>query len=121
VVQFAHRIAVMYLGSLCEIGPGRELYERPLHPYTRALLSAVPIPDPEARRPDRARLRGEVPSPLAKPSGCPFRTRCPLAEPGCAAAVPPLVELAPGRSLACPVVARGLGPAAAPVRPPDAP
>jgi peptide/nickel transport system ATP-binding protein len=106
VVHVAHRIAVMYLGRLCEIGPSREIYERPLHPYTRALLSAVPIPDPDLPRPDRTRLRGEVPSPLAKPSGCLFHPRCPLAEAACAASVPPLVEVLPGRRLACPVVAR---------------
>ncbi len=112
VEHIAHRIAVMYLGHVCEIGPSREIYEKPLHPYSRALLSAVPLPDPSLERPDRLKLEGEVPSPVAKPSGCPFRTRCPLAEPSCAVAPPPLVEIQPGRFVACPVVAR---PAAATV------
>ena len=93
---------------MMEIGPSRTLYEEPLHPYSRALLSAVPVPDPSAKRPDRVELEGEVPSPLAKPSGCPFRTRCPLAEPECAQATPPLVEVKPDHFVACPVATRGL-------------
>jgi oligopeptide transport system ATP-binding protein len=105
VEHISHRIAVMYLGHVVELGPSQEINRRPLHPYTRALLSAVPVPDPEARRPDRMRLQGEVPSPLRKPSGCPFRTRCPLAEPSCASYEPRLEEVAPGHFLACPVVA----------------
>ncbi len=106
VEHLSQRIAVMYLGNLCEIGPAREVCREPLHPYTRALLSAVPLPDPEVRRPERIRLQGEVPSPLNKPSGCPFRTRCPRAEPACAQSVPALEEMRPGRWVACPVVAR---------------
>jgi oligopeptide/dipeptide ABC transporter ATP-binding protein len=106
VEHISHRIAVMYLGSMCEVGPAREIYDEPLHPYSRALLSAVPLPEPELERPDRVRLVGEVPSPLAKPSGCPFRTRCPRAEPACAESTPQLDEVLPGRFLACPVVAR---------------
>ena len=110
VEHIADRIAVMYLGHVCEIGPGRSVYEKPLHPYSRALLSAAPLPDPTITRPDRIKLEGEVPSPMAKPSGCPFRTRCPLAEPACAEKTPPLIEVQPGRLLACPVVARTLSP-----------
>jgi len=112
VEHISHRIAVMYLGNLCEIGPARDVCREPLHPYTRALLSAVPLPDPDAARPGRVRLQGEVPSPLRKPSGCPFRTRCPKALPACAVSVPPLEEVRPGRFIACPVVRDELGPAA---------
>jgi oligopeptide transport system ATP-binding protein len=105
VEHVSHRIAIMYLGHVVEIGPAQEVYRRPLHPYGRALLSAVPLPDPDLARPDRTRLEGEIPSPLRKPSGCPFRTRCPLAQESCASYVPVLEEVAPGRFLACPIVA----------------
>jgi len=108
VEHISHRIAVMYLGNMVELGPSRELYENPFHPYSRALLSAVPLPDPSLERADRIHLVGEVPSPLAKPSGCPFRTRCPLAEEACAQEVPKMEEVKPGRWMACPVVARDL-------------
>jgi oligopeptide/dipeptide ABC transporter ATP-binding protein len=108
VEHISHRIAVMYLGNMVELGPSRELYENPFHPYSRALLSAVPLPDPALQRADRVHLVGEVPSPLAKPSGCPFRTRCPLAEAACAEETPQMVEVKPGRFMACPVVERDL-------------
>ena len=108
VHHVSDRIAVMYLGSLAEIGPAERMYRDPIHPYSRALLSAVPRPDPRRRRADRVRLQGDIPTPLAKPSGCGFRTRCPLARPACAAEVPPLVDAGEGRLVACPVV---LGPA----------
>ncbi len=105
VEHISHRIAVMYLGNIVELAGAQEVYRQPLHPYSRALLSSVPLPDPELHRPDRVRLTGEIPSPMRKPSGCPFRTRCPLAQPSCASYEPRLVEVAPGRLLACPVVA----------------
>ncbi|MHC4341826.1 MAG: ABC transporter ATP-binding protein [Planctomycetota bacterium] len=108
VEHISHRIAVMYLGNMVELGPSREMYEDPIHPYTRALLSAVPLPDPHVTRPDRITLKGEVPSPLAKPSGCPFRTRCPVAEPECAQEIPQLKQVRQDRWVACPVVERDL-------------
>ena len=108
VEHISHRIAVMYLGNMAELGPAREVYDHPIHPYTKALLSAVPLPDPDLERPERVTLTGEVPSPLAKPSGCPFRTRCPLAEESCAKEVPPFEEVKPGHFVACPVVTRDL-------------
>ena len=101
VVQYvSDRVVVMYLGRVMEVAPGSALYQRPRHPYTVALLEAVPDPDP-ARRRQRAGLRGEIPSPFAPPSGCVFRTRCPHALADCARTVPRLVEIAPGHSKAC--------------------
>jgi len=106
VEHMSDDLGVMYLGDLVERGPAREIYKNPAHPYTKALLSAVPRPDPEHKRPQRIILQGDVPSPMAKPSGCPFRTRCWLAEPACAVAKPPLIEVSPGRFAACPIVAK---------------
>jgi peptide/nickel transport system ATP-binding protein len=102
VKQVSDRVAVMYLGQLSEIGPSEELYRRPLHPYTSALLASIPGVDPatgQARRP--VPLAGEPPSPIDPPSGCRFRTRCPFAQERCATEAPPLRELTPGRRVAC--------------------
>ncbi len=93
----------MYLGQVVESGPADEIYGHPMHPYSRALLAAAPRPDPTVARVRRARLTDDIPSPLHRPSGCAFRTRCPIARPDCADAVPPLVSRH-GREVACPYV-----------------
>ncbi|MGH7044634.1 MAG: ABC transporter ATP-binding protein [Acetobacteraceae bacterium] len=100
VEHVADRIAVMYLGRIVELAESRTLCRRPLHPYTEALLSAVPVPEPGAKS-RRIVLEGEVPSPMDPPSGCVFRTRCRYALPACAGAAPALREAAPGHYKAC--------------------
>jgi len=100
VEHISDRVVVMYLGRIMEIAPSAALYSRPRHPYTEALLSAVPMPEPGRRR-SRILLRGDIPSPINPPSGCVFRTRCPRATADCAASVPGLREVAPGQFAAC--------------------
>ncbi|MDO4785605.1 MAG: ATP-binding cassette domain-containing protein [Fretibacterium sp.] len=103
VKHISDRIAVMYLGGIVELAESNELYTNPMHPYTRSLLSAIPIPDPDlsdARR--RIALSGEVPSPLNPPSGCKFHTRCPHADDACRRVVPELTDVGNGHLCACP-------------------
>ncbi|RMD96798.1 MAG: ABC transporter ATP-binding protein, partial [Deltaproteobacteria bacterium] len=104
VEHISHRIAVMYLGNIVEVGTSDEVYFAPMHPYSKALISAVPRPDPRRAREERIVLTGDVPTPINKPSGCGFRTRCPIAKPECAHEVPTLLEKPGGRLVACPYV-----------------
>jgi oligopeptide/dipeptide ABC transporter ATP-binding protein len=98
--RFCDRIAVMFLGQIMEMAPSRRLFTGPTHPYTRALLSAVPIADPKVRS-DREILQGEPPDPLRSPTGCKFCTRCPMAAESCAQDEPPLIEITPNHWVRC--------------------
>jgi oligopeptide/dipeptide ABC transporter ATP-binding protein len=100
VEHISHRVAVMYLGRIVELAEKRALFANPQHPYTEALLSAVPVPDPRAK-PKRVILQGDVPSPINPPSGCHFHTRCPYAEARCRTETPAMREVAPGHLAAC--------------------
>ncbi|MEI7592522.1 MAG: oligopeptide/dipeptide ABC transporter ATP-binding protein [Actinomycetes bacterium] len=101
VKNISDRVAVMYLGKLCEVANPNDLYKSPSHPYTAALLSSIPVPDPSVRPREGDTLSGELPSPLAPPSGCRFRTRCPKAQEMCAQVEPKMAEIAPNHFVAC--------------------
>ena len=104
VEHISDKIAVMYLGDMAEFGDANDVYHHPRHPYSKALLSAVPLPDPSRKDRKRIVLKGDVPTPLAKPSGCAFRTRCPVAIPACAESKPVFEEQAKDHFVACPIV-----------------
>jgi oligopeptide/dipeptide ABC transporter ATP-binding protein len=101
VKHVSTHVGVMYLGKLVELAPAREIYENPLHPYTQALLEAIPIPDPQRKNGGGRRLSGDVPSPIAPPSGCRFHTRCPHAMERCRVEEPKYLEISPGHWVAC--------------------
>jgi peptide/nickel transport system ATP-binding protein len=100
VKAVSDRVAVMYLGRLCEVGPSEQVFADPAHPYTALLIEAIPMPDPDVRPAESVPV-GEPPSPMSPPSGCRFRTRCPRADRRCSDEVPELRELSPGRFAAC--------------------
>lgn len=101
VRNVADRVAVMYLGRFCEVARSEDLFDHPAHPYTRALLSAIPVPDPTVTPKPIEMIQGDLPSPISPPSGCRFRTRCPLATDRCTSEVPQMRDLSNGRAVAC--------------------
>jgi peptide/nickel transport system ATP-binding protein len=101
VKNVSDRVVVMYLGKICEVGSPDVIYQQPAHPYTRVLLDAIPVPDPSIRPDARAKVIGEIPSPVAPPSGCRFRTRCPKAQAKCADEEPQIQEIHAGQFVAC--------------------
>jgi oligopeptide/dipeptide ABC transporter ATP-binding protein len=101
VKHISHRIAVMYLGRIVELAPKHSIFATPLHPYTEALLSAAPIPDPRAKRRQQITLAGDVPSPINPPSGCHLHPRCPQAMERCRVETPQLREIGPDHRVAC--------------------
>ncbi len=118
VEHISHRIAVMYLGRIVEVGETRDVFGDPRHPYTRALVQAIPHPDP-ARRLEHSPLAGEIPSPLSPPPGCHFHPRCPVGVPACRTVEPALLELTPGRRTACHVAAAAAGLSRSDTHPPQ--
>lgn len=108
VKYVSDRIAVMYLGKMVELGDAEDIFHEPMHPYSKSLLSAVPVPDPKtAKNNKRIALKGDIPSPLNAPSGCPFRTRCQYAQEKCAESMPDFNEVKPGHFVACHRVSAG--------------
>ena len=102
VEHISDKIIVMYLGNIVEIGSAQEIYHNPKHPYSKALISAVPEPNPNNKNKNRIILKGDIPTPMNKPSGCAFRTRCPIAKPECANEIPNLNDVGNGHLVACP-------------------
>ena len=102
VEHISDKIVVMYLGNIVEVGESTEVYHHPRHPYSRALLSSVPLPDPSQKDRKRIVLKGDIPTPINKPSGCAFRTRCPIAKPECSDDIPSLVDAGNDHWVACP-------------------
>ena len=102
VEHISDKIVVMYLGNIVEMGDSVNVYHHPKHPYSRALLSAVPVPDPNQKNKSRVVLKGDIPTPMNKPSGCAFRTRCPIAKPECAKDIPTLIDTGNDHWIACP-------------------
>jgi peptide/nickel transport system ATP-binding protein len=101
VKNVSDRVCVMYLGKVCEVAPSDDLYDRPAHPYTSRLLDSIPVPNPEVKPDPTNRIQGELPSPMAPPSGCRFRTRCPIAQERCASEEPQLRDIGQGHYVAC--------------------